>query len=141
MKIIKEDKNRFLNWKHPIIEHGKPTEYGWIIHHPENLFLGKYTDIGAFSYLNALYEIEIGDYAQFGSHCSVYSYSSIDNKKGKVKIGYNARIGSHTTIMPGISIGENSIIGANSFVTQDVPKNSFYAGSPAKFIKELVSNG
>ena len=137
MKIIKADTKRFSDWELPIMEHGKPTEYGWIIHHPENLILGKYSDIGAFSYLNAKYEIEIEEYAQFGSHCSIYSYSSIDEKKGKIHIGYNARIGSHTTIMPGISIGENSIIGANSFVTKDVPKNSFYAGVPAKLIKEL----
>lgn len=137
MKIIREEKNRFKNWEIPTMEHGKPTKYGWIVHHPENLILGKYSDIGAFSYLNAKYEIEIGEYAQFGSHCSIYSYSSIDDKKGKVSIGYNARIGSHTTIMPGISIGENAIIGANSFVTSDVPKNSFYAGVPAKPIKKL----
>ena len=58
-------------------------------------------------------------------------------KKGKVVIGYNARIGSHTTIMPGITIGENAIVGANSFVTKDIPKNTFFAGCPAKLIKEL----
>jgi acetyltransferase-like isoleucine patch superfamily enzyme len=54
-----------------------------------------------------------------------------------VVIGYNARIGSHTTIMPGITIGENAIVGANSFVTRDIPKNTFFAGCPAKLIKEL----
>ena len=138
MKVIKPEIGRFKNWKMPLMTHGKPTEYGWIVHHPENLKLGSFTDIGAFTYLNALFCIEIGEYAQFGSHCSIYSYSSIDEKKGKVIIGYNARVGSHTTIMPGITIGENSIIGANSFVTKDVPKNTFYAGCPAKFIKELI---
>lgn len=137
MKVIKPDQKRFSNWNLPKMEHGRPTIYGWIVHHPENLKLGKFTDIGAFSYLNALYEIEIEEYAQFGSHCSIYSYSSIDEKKGKVYIGRNVRIGSHTTIMPGIKIGENSIVGANSFVTCDIPKNSFFAGSPAKIIKEL----
>ena len=137
MKIIEADKKRFVKWKEPVIIHGIPTSYSWIVHHPDNLVLGKYSDIGAFSYLNAEFGIEIGEYAQFGSHCSIYSYSSIDNKKGKVKIGYNARIGSHTTVMPGISIGENSIVGANSFVTKDVPKNSFYAGIPAKLVKVL----
>ena len=52
-------------------------------------------------------------------------------------IGHNARIGSHTTIMPGVTIGKNAIVGANSFVTQDIPKNTFFAGCPARFIKEL----
>ena len=137
MKIIKADKTRFTEWKIPKMNHGIPTSYGWIVHPPENLILQKYSDIGAFSYLNAKYGIEIGEYAQFGSHCSIYSYSSIDEKKGKVMIGYNARVGSHTTIMPGISIGDNAIVGANSFVTTDVPKNSFFAGVPARLIKEL----
>ena len=137
MKIIKADTKRFSNWELPIMEHGKPTKYGWIVHHPENLKLGRFTDIGAFTYLNALHYIEIGEYAQFGSHCSIYSYSSIDEKKGKVIIGYNARIGSHTTIMPGITIGDNAIVGANSFVTKNIPKNTFFAGCPAKLIKEL----
>ena len=40
--------------------------------------------------------------------------------------------------MPGITIGENAIIGANSFVTKNVPKNTFVAGCPAKFIKDLI---
>ncbi len=137
MKIIKADTKRFSNWELPSMEHGKPTKYGWIVHHPENLKLGRFTDIGAFTYLNALHYIEIGEYAQFGSHCSIYSYSSIDEKKGKVIIGYNARIGSHTTIMPGITIGDNAIVGANSFVTKNIPKNTFFAGCPAKLIKEL----
>ena len=81
MKVIKPDQKRFSSWSLPKMEHGRPTNYGWIVHHPENLKLGKFTDIGAFSYLNALYEIEIEEYAQFGSHCSIYSYSSIDEKK------------------------------------------------------------
>ena len=91
MKIIKPDISRFKNWKMPLMSHGKSTKYGWIVHHPENLKLGRFTDIGAFTYLNALYDIEIGEYAQFGSHCSIYSYSSIDEKKGKVIIKYNKK--------------------------------------------------
>ena len=39
MKIIKADTKRFSNWELPSMEHGKPTKYGWIVHHPENLNL------------------------------------------------------------------------------------------------------
>lgn len=42
-------------------------------------------------------------------------------------------IGSHATILPGVTIGENSIVGAGSVVTRDVPPNTIVAGNPAKF--------
>lgn len=47
----------------------------------------------------------------------------------------NVYLGVNTIVLPGVTIGENSIIGAGSIVTKDVPKNSVYAGVPAKFIK------
>lgn len=50
-----------------------------------------------------------------------------------------ASIGSNATILCGITIGENSIIGAGSVVTKDVPANSVVAGNPAKFIKKTGS--
>lgn len=43
-----------------------------------------------------------------------------------------------SVIMPGVTIGENSIIAANAVVTKSVPKNTVFAGIPAKFIKQLV---
>lgn len=49
----------------------------------------------------------------------------------------NASIGSSSTIMCGITIGENSIVGAGAVVTKDVPPNSVVAGVPAKVIKKL----
>jgi acetyltransferase-like isoleucine patch superfamily enzyme len=48
-----------------------------------------------------------------------------------------ASIGSSSTIMCGITIGENSIVGAGAVVTKDVPPNSVVAGVPAKVIKQL----
>ncbi len=42
-------------------------------------------------------------------------------------------IGSHATILPGVTIGENSVVGAGSVVTRDVPPNTIVAGNPAKF--------
>jgi acetyltransferase-like isoleucine patch superfamily enzyme len=103
--------------------------------HHENLILGEKTDIGAFTYINARYGVEIQDNVQIGSHCSIYSLSTIDDKKGKVIIKKNARIGSHSIIMPGVTVGKDAVVGAMSFVTEDVPDDAVVAGVPASAIK------
>ena len=104
------------SWKKPEILHGKLTKYNYIVHYPENLKLGKYFDIGTFTYINGKFSVEVGDNVQIGSHCSIYSNSTIDEKSGPVILKENCRIGSHSTIMPNVTIGENSIIAAYSFV-------------------------
>jgi UDP-2-acetamido-3-amino-2,3-dideoxy-glucuronate N-acetyltransferase len=48
-----------------------------------------------------------------------------------------ASIGSNVTIICGVTIGENALIGAGAVVTKDVPSNTIYAGNPAKFIKNI----
>lgn len=128
---------RFKNWKKPEIKEGKLTKYNWLVQYKKNLKLGKRTDIGAFSYINAKCGVVIEDNVQLGSHVSVYSVSTIDNKKGKVVLKKNCKIGTHSVIMPGVTIGENSIVGALSFVNKDIPKNVVAAGIPAKVIKNL----
>ena len=50
----------------------------------------------------------------------------------KVKIGTNVWIGSHATILQGVSIGDNAVVAAGSVVTCDVPENAVVAGVPAK---------
>jgi acetyltransferase-like isoleucine patch superfamily enzyme len=82
--------------------------------------------------MNAKNGIIIEDNVQIGSHCSIYSLSTIDNKQGEVHIKRNALIGTHSTIMPNVTIGENAIIGAYSFVTHDIPDNVTAFGVPAK---------
>lgn len=57
--------------------------------------------------------------------------------KGPVKIEKNVWIGEGVAILPNVTIGENSIIGANSVVTKDIPKNSVVGGNPAKVIRTL----
>jgi len=129
--------DQFKNWKKPVIEEMKPTKYGWLVRHVESFELGSKTDIGAFTFIAANYGVVIEDLVQIGSHCSIYSISTIDDKKGKVVLKKNCRIGSHSVVMPGVTIGENSIIGAFSFVTKDVPDNVVAYGIPAKIIKSL----
>jgi len=126
-----------LNWKFPTIEEGKPTMYNWVVQNKENLTLGAYTDIGAFTYINAKQGITIEEYVQIGSHCSLYSVSTIDNKKGPIILKKNCRIGTHSVIMPGVTIGENSIIGAFSFVNICIPPDVIAFGVPAKVIRKL----
>lgn len=128
---------RFKNWKYPEIKEGKPTKYNWVVQHMEGLKLGRLTDIGAFTYINAKYGVVIEEGVQIGSHCSIYSESTIDSKGGKVHIKSKACIGTHSVIMPGVTIGENSIIGAFSFVKKDIPANSTAYGVPAKVIKKI----
>ena len=123
--------SRFTEWKRPVIEEGKLTQWNWLAQHKDNLILGKKTDIGAFTYINAKFGVEIQDEAQIGSHCSIYSISTIDNKQGKVTLKKNCKIGSHSVVMPGVTVGENSIVGAFSFVNKDIPDNVVAFGVPA----------
>ncbi|ASN06302.1 sugar O-acetyltransferase [Virgibacillus necropolis] len=57
-----------------------------------------------------------------------------------VILGDNVWIGSSATILPGVTIGDNSVIAAGAVVTKDVPENTVVAGVPAKFIKKVSNN-
>tara|TARA_B100000029_G_scaffold211465_1_gene209326 strand:- start:594 stop:989 length:396 start_codon:yes stop_codon:yes gene_type:complete len=124
-------------WRKPIIKHGKLTKYNYIVQYPEGLKLGKDFDIGTFTYINAQFGVTIENSVQIGSHCSIYSNSTIDSKQGPVELRKKCRIGTHSTIMPGITIGENSIVAAYSFVNRNIPKNQIWGGIPVKLIKKL----
>jgi acetyltransferase-like isoleucine patch superfamily enzyme len=136
-----DDQNRFNDWEYPEIEDGKPTKYNWVVQHEDGFELGYKTDIGTFTYINAKHGVVIEDFVQIGSHCSIYSVSTIDNKEGKVTLKRNCKIGSHTVIMPGVTVGENSVVGACSFVNKDIPANAIAAGVPAKLIRTVDENG
>lgn len=129
--------DRFVNWKYPEFDANGMTKWNWMVQHIEGFKLGNNVDIGAFSYINAKYVVEIEDDVQIGSHCSIYSDSTIDDKQGKVLIKKNAKIGSHSVVMPGVTIGENAIIGAFSFVNVDIPDNVIAFGVPIKIVKKL----
>ena len=129
--------NRFNVWSYPEVEEGKLTKYNWIVQNVEGFDLGVKTDIGAFSYINAQHGVVIEDNVQIGSHCSIYSISTIDDTFGKVILKRNCKIGSHSTVLPGVSIGKNSIIGAHSLVNKDIPDNVVAFGVPVKIVRQL----
>ena len=56
---------------------------------------------------------------------------------GKIVIKNNVNIGWNDVIIPGVTIGENTIIGANTIVTKDVPPNSVFCGNPGKVIETV----
>jgi len=128
---------RFKKWEYPKFNEKNLTKWNWMCQYHEKLKLGKYVDIGAFTYINAKYGVEILDNVQIGAHCSIYSWSTIDDKKGKVFIDKNAKIGAHSVIMPGIKIGKNSIIGAHSYVNKDVPDSTIAFGIPVKIVRKI----
>lgn len=129
--------SRFDNWEYPLIEENKLTRYHWLVQHKDNLRLGYKTDIGAFTYINAKNGVTIEDYVQIGSHCSLYTISTIDDKEGMIILKKNCKIGSHSTIMPNVTVGYNSIIGAHSFVNKDIPDNTIAFGIPVRIIKNI----
>ena len=111
------------------------TKWSWMCQHAEKFRLGKNTDIGAFTYINAKHGVEIEEDVQIGSHCSIYSENTIDGTKGKIIIKKGAKIGSHTLILPGVTIGISSVVGAHSLVKKDIPDNCLAFGIPAKVKK------
>ena len=128
---------RFKKWEKPKIKEGKMTKWNWVVTGVKNLKLGNQTDIGVFTYINAAEGVVIEDGVQIGSHCSIYSVSTIDGKKAKIVLKKNCKIGSHSVVMPGVTVGENSVVGAFSFVTKDIPDNVVAFGIPAKIIKNI----
>jgi acetyltransferase-like isoleucine patch superfamily enzyme len=113
----------------------------------DNVIFNTDIHIGCINY------IEIGDNCLFASRIYITDHQHGDTSegmieiipsqrplvsKGAVVIEKNVWVGEGVVIMPGVTIGENSIIGANSVVTKSVPKNTVYAGIPAKLIKQLV---
>ena len=79
----------------------------------------------------------IEDEVEIGPHCAILSASTIDNKSGPIVLKKGCKIGTHSTVMPNVTVGENSIIGAYSFVNHDIPANVIAFGVPVKIWKTI----
>ncbi len=99
------------------------------------------------------YLIEIGDHTKITANCTfinhdgaMYVIRSMDKYAdarnfGRIKIGQNCFIGNNCTILPGVEMGDNCILGAGSVLNSSTPSNSVYAGVPAKFICSIEEYG
>lgn len=126
-----DPRDRFDEWEQPEIIDGELTEYNWVVNEPSGLRLEPYVDIGAFTVINAHAGVTIESGVQIGPHCDIHSRSTIDEEEEEVHIREGARLGSHTTVLPGVEIGCDALVGAHSLVHEDVPDGSFHSGVPA----------
>lgn len=114
------------------------------------MVLGNNVILNPLCHIGCINEISIGDHTTIAQRTyitdhlhgeSVYEQMQLPPRhrplysKGKVVIGECVSIGENCAILPGVTIGSHSIIGANSVVTKDVPPYSIVAGVPAKVLK------
>lgn len=119
-------------------------------HFNPQLSIGKNVSFNFFCHVGCINSISIGDDVMIGSYVLItdHSHGELNRSdipvaqrlllsKGPVVIEDNVWIGEHACILPGVTIGRGSIVGANAVVTHDVPPFSLVVGVPAKVIKTL----
>lgn len=106
------------------------------------LIVGKRAIIMQLTYINPTLPVEIGDDTGIGGHCLLFTHGSWSSKLegypvtfAPIKLGNKVWLPWRVFVLPGVTIGDGSVIGANSLVTADIPSNSLAAGSPAKILK------
>jgi acetyltransferase-like isoleucine patch superfamily enzyme len=124
--------------------------------HLEQLILGKGSQIGAFASLTGAGNVEIGDYTTIGYGVRVIAGTdSTEGRymadqaplaernviRGTIRIGSGCFIGANSVVCvsrrhPNLEIGDNAVIGALSYVDQNVPANSIGWGAPFRVVKE-----
>jgi len=114
--------------------------------------IGDRVSATGFLTVGAVKRVEIDDDALLASHIFIadnqHGHGSVDipfkyqrlDKIAPVRVGKGAWIGEHVVIMPGVEIGDMSIVGANSVVTASVPPYSIVAGSPARIVRQWDEN-
>jgi acetyltransferase-like isoleucine patch superfamily enzyme len=130
---------------------GKPVDEGFGLFPPFYTDCGKNINLGKNVFINSGCRfqdqggITIGDGALIG-HLVVLATLNHgiapgqrrDMMGGPIVIGKNVWIGANVTVLPGVAIGENSIIAAGAVVTKDVPANVIAGGVPAKILKPIT---
>jgi len=110
---------------------------------PVNLNIGNNSTINEGVHINCRDKVIVGNNVRISSGVQIHTGKLIMNTynrlhtKSPIIIKDNVWIASGSVISAGVVIGENSVIGANSVVLKDIEPNSFYAGNPAKKIKDL----
>ena len=94
-------------------------------------------------------EVYIGDNVMIGPHTLITTVGHPLNPKGRrdhlaiaepIHIGDDIWIGGNVTILPGVNIGNNVVIGAGAVVTKDIPDNSLAIGVPARVVREIEND-
>lgn len=150
---LKFNKKRSLKKQHKIIrKHLKHLGENSKIMQGFNCDYGYNISIGNNSFINYncvildSSPVNIGNFVRIAPNVSIFSTyhpTTPQTRKDDVILSEpitildNAWIGGGSVILAGVTIGENSVVGANSVVTKDVPDNVVVAGSPAKIIKQL----
>ena len=122
-------------------------DYKVYIRYPKKVIIGEHSTINRGtalfgSYYNKQTEIRIGNNVAIGPYCTFYSaghdyqYLNLPDTAESIVVEDNVWIGGRSIILPGVKIGEGSIIGAGSLVTKNIESWSVAVGSPAKVIKK-----
>ena len=111
-----------------------------------NIHFGKDVFVNSNCYFMDGAHITIDDHVKIGPFCGFYTAAhplEVDKRDAglekalPIHIGKSVWLGANVSIMPGVSIGENSVIGAGSVVTHDIEANVVAAGVPCQVIKKL----
>lgn len=111
---------------------------------PDGKLVGRPKEIGSFSLIDYGGGVKIGKNVKIGYGVIILSYTTITGSSGEktirkqVVIGDNVEIGSNSVILPGVTIGENSTIGAGAVVNIAIPPNSVAVGVPARVVKKKM---
>lgn len=125
-----------------IIEQPFMCDYGYNIEIGENFYSNHNLII-----LDAN-KVKFGDNVFIAPNCGFYTAGHpIDIKQRNqgleyakpIEVGNNVWIGGNVVVLPGVKIGDNSVIGAGSVVTKDIPANSVAVGNPCKVIKKITT--
>lgn len=111
----------------------------------KNITIGKNVFINSGCHFQDQGGIEIGDGVLIGHNVvlATINHAIAPSEKRKnyyapIKIGNNVWIGSNTTVLPGVTIGEWSVIAAGTVVTKDVPPYTVVGGVPARVLKKVI---
>ena len=133
---------------------GQAADNVWI-EPPVYVDYGKHIKLGQNFYANMactfldVNHITFGDNVMIGPNTSFYTAGHPTDpviRNEGYEFGYpitvhdNVWIGGHVTVLPNVTIGENSIVAAGSVVTKDVPANTIVAGNPAKVIRQITED-
>lgn len=112
--------------------------------------VGCHTWIGPFTLLDGSGGLDIGDYCSLSAGVQIYSHDTVDwavsggelpYDYASVRIGSRCYLGPQTVVAKGVTIGEGSIVGACSFVRDDLPPGSIAVGTPARVAGAVEFDG